>query len=1229
MSCGDAGRKKSVYTGNQVGYLNYVGFFNFVAGGSPGSGLSAGTTVVQFIPKSTNRAVWKRQDAVFDDKLLDAAYSTIDLQWFAEITLGDVTFRVSNRSFYVQDVNGVDRYYDARCDMGPSISVDVGEWLQPNYQVSDLNIELNNRDGYFNDYLAMGKKFRQWTGAHVVVKIGFGEKYSNYFTIFEGQVAEKQGLSTTRDTISLVVWDKLTGDNIPMPPRYFSSDNYPSIDEAYASKPIPLVYGDWTESVPKWGAVNAIITNANDSSPDFYTLKISDVALGLIRSIWLHRGSRTAEKPEGPIRVASNVLKVSLDQGQVIIPTAGIVLDEPYFITDQGKAATGSGVGVITSDTGFDFLAQGVKVGDKVINGTLAQAVVTAGNIEFKPSAQGTAGNNFRIDYVLLSPSLKLDYTGDPIDYERCYATKISNTQIQVGITQYYDNGGTLRLGAHAAIDIKTAIEFNPDTTLLVRCNLVGTVPTGAPSGETIERVDQTVPAGPFLARGGTDAGLTALITTVANYEIGVASSHPFVEGETYAIATTQYTFVKGDKFSVVCTGKPLQNVSTNRLSDVSPLIQTPDGFVVDFSGNYWIADNKTQALYNVSFKNKILKTIPFSQIGASVSYIAGLSITNDNNLWIAEQSTSTIYRFNLNTGTTGLVIPTAGITGLGAALTGITGVAIQPNNQFWISDKFQKKFYLIEAFSGSGPYVVRSFSSLTSDVNSTEITDIAYDSAHTQLTYVDRGTNRFYRISESDGALISFINITGVNPNASYISGLYVAQDASLFFLDASNLAIYNYNDMKDANNNPALIARDLLQQFRGHTYNEFDLSWNNTATQLSVFRSRLVYEKNDKKLVEQINNLLGQFNVVFHLRFQKYALFWITFDNFRITGRVAKEKDLQIDTFTPEKEFSQYFNEVNANTDYSPFSTGQTLSDTYISPSAIAFAREEVLRTLELSSIYRRTDIDEIMPLYVRLSAAEPEFVTATFGFRLIRTQMHDFLNLNFSDDGFDRSGRPTVSGRRFKNVPCMVRKLQYDLDAMTVQMKLWSLGNTSFAGYTAPGNTVGGKDDPIVLSNLGRAGRVSPVAQIISASSNTITAPAVDGYQAEQRKDALNNYAWVPGYKVDLIDGASKAVVQTLTIASVSAGVITFLENFTTAPTSTTSNLAGFIIGGNFIQYSTYDNLIAVQKKLYASFGKPTTNYPTNHTQELADQRSGANNFADNGQPYVLYPRAFLSN
>jgi hypothetical protein len=1222
MSCGSAGTRKYVYTGNQVGLLNYVGLYGFVSGGPAGSSIASGTTASIFNPTSSSRRVWERQDATFDAKLLDAAYPNIDLKWIGEIELGpDTVFRFSDRAFYVQDSAGNNRFYDARAEQAPSINVDVGEWLQPNFQVGDVTLTLNNRDGFFNPWLPLGEKFRQWTGAKVTIKVGFGEKYSNYYTLFEGQVSDKQGLSTTRDSVQVKCYDKLEFDQIPLPPRTFSSDNFPDIDESFKGKSVPLVYGDWSEEIPKWGSVPAICTNALEVDPVSYAFKISDLELSSIDSVWLHRGDRAANKPQGPIRLADNVLTLSEQTGEFSIPSDGVVLDEPFYILDRGKAGQGSGLGLITSDNGFNFVEQGVKIGDLVVNGSANQSQVTQENLLFKSTAVGAAGNGIQIQYVLMTPD-------NTVDQKKCYATKVSSSLIQVGIPQGTDSLGSTVIGIHTAGAIKSAIQKNPDTNAMVRVQETGTVPafSGYPANTKVSQVRQTVPAGPFTTTGGQDALLSATITGVSNFQLTVTGGTIFSAGDEYSISTVQYKAQKNDKLTVVCVGKPLALVSFDRLVDVSPTILAPTGISIDFDSSYWLTDDSTQTVYNLSFNKEILKSIPYSQIDASITSLSGICATTDQKIWVVDPTHSKVYSYDHEANRVGFQMATSSIAGLGTALTGLTGIAVRGNQQFWLVDKFTHTFYLIDAFASTTPSIIRSFNSNVFDMSAGEITDVCYDGQNGQLGCVDRVTNKFYRIDEITGVLVSSLSLTDVNPNAAFVSGCAVAQDQTIFLLDQGNLAIYNYNDMTDADNNPACIARDLLQKFGGHTYADFDLGWNQTARQLSIFRSRIVVDKTDK-MINVINKLLGQFNVVFHLRFLKFNLFWIAFDNFRATGKLVKEKDIVENTFKPEKEFNQYFNSVTANFGLDAFTAKSQSSDTYVSPAAVSFAGKEYNRALDLPNVYRRADLDHLMPLYVRLSAPEPEFIDVTFGFRMIRAQIHDFLTVLFSDDEVV-NGRPKKSGRRFNGVPCMIRKMTFDLGPMTIGMKLWSLGNTQFSGWTPIGNTVGGSGDQIFLSNIGRLGRVSPTGTITAHGTSTLTLANVDGIDAEHRTDATAGNAWVPGYKVDLIDGATKSVVQTLTIQSVLGAVVTFVETLSITPGNTVKNVAGFVTGGHYIQYSTYDNQTETQRKQFASFARPETNYPTSRTQELTEQRGGVHSFDDNGQPYVLYPGGFVS-
>lgn len=1093
MSCGSAGTKKSTYTGNQVGCLNFVGDYNFVAGGPPGSGISAGTTVVQIIPNPNNRRPWLRQDAVFNDNLLDACWPTIGLKWFAEIILTpDAIFRVSNQAFYVQDEDGLNRFIDARVERPPSISVTVGEWLSANYEVSDTSLSINNRDGKYNEFLPLGANYRQWSGAKVNIFVGFGELRSNYYRIFEGQVTTKQGLSTTRDTIEVKAYDKLDLDEVPMPPRTFSSDNFPDIDDTSAGKPIPLVYGDWTVNVADSGSVGATCINALDDTAEEFIFKVSDIEMDDITEIYLHRGRRKEGEPGGAVSLDISAITLDLENGQFTIPKGVDVLDSEISYSDNDTAGVGSGLNLITAkDASVNFITLRIQVGDRVIK---------------------------------------------------------------------------------------------------------------------------------------RSSGEIALVQSILTSQLVLTGGVTFAQDDEYVILTRKYAFINGDKMSVKCRGKNLNNISVNRLSDISDSIILPEGVTVDGTDSYWICDDATQKVYNINFNQEVLKEINYSDIDASITQISGISVATDNKLWLTAPDQSKIYRYDHEAGGLGLVIDTLSVTGIMASLANIEGISVKSDNKFWIVDQATGDFYEIDAFSAVQPFVVTTFNKSAFNASATEILDLAADEVNDNLVVVDRATNTAYRIEAADGTLVSSFLLTELADNVEFVTGVAVADDGSLFFVDQITLSIYNYNEESTASDNPAFIARDLFQKFGGHNFGEFDLSWNNTASQLNVMRCRVVLDKTTN-LVTFVNKLLSQYNTVFHLRFGKFSLFWITFDNFTTDGKFVGEKDIKEGTFRPSKEMNQYFNSANSTYAYRPFSNVSKTSDTYVSPAAVAFAGKEVTRNLDLSTVYRREDVDRLMPLFVKLSAPEPEFVEVVFGFRILRSQMQDFLTLHFDGD-VDCATGLKESGRRYDHVPCMVRKITYDLGPMTVAMKLWSLGNVAFTGYTPPGSVVGGEFDTVVLSSIGRVGRISPIGTITAAGSedNSLLLEDVGGFDAETRMSGSVGLSWTPGFVVDIVDGATKEVLQTLTVSSVVGQEVFFSEDISVSLTTTVKNVAGFITGGHYLQHSTYNSISESQKQKYASYSKPTSNYPTSKTQELEEQRGGNHNFDDEGIPYVLYPEAF---
>lgn len=1098
MSCNNGEKKKSTYTGNQVGDMNYTGDMNYVAGGPVGSGLSAGTTVSQVIPNGLSRRPWLRADAKMNDQLLDAAYPAMELQWFVEILLEPgVLFRLSNKPFYVQDENGDSRYYDPRVERPPTISVTVGEWLSPNYEVSDATFTINNRDGFFNQYLPGGDKYRNWTSASVVVKVGFGEKYDNYEAIFEGQVTKTAGLTSDRDSITVKAYDKLDLDEIPMPPRTYSIDSYPYVDDAYAGKSIPIIYGDWTTDVPDAGSIVAVCVNANEPDPAGHIFRVADGRISITEA-WLHRGSRKEGEPGGPIKIDYvTMYQDSWEDGYFTLPLGVDVLaSEVTYGSGTTTAGAGSGVNLVTAtDASVNFHDMKIQVGDKIIK-----------------RKTGEFGN------------------------------------------------------------------------------------------------------------------ITLVTATTLSTSGGVGGPITFDSGDEYVVLTRKYAFVKGDKITVKCTGRRV-GFSQQRISAISEEITSPTGLGFNAADRtLWISDDTAQKVYNVSFKNSIIQEIAYADIHPDLTSVSGIAIGPDTKLYLTSAVTSSVYRYDPAANLLGFVYSTADIVGIGSTVGALTGVQVQSNNMFWLYDNTTGIFYLVDPFSSTAPFVVRSIDRATSGGDGTSvILCFAYDEVHDQILYYDRTRYIVARVDSTTGVMASSFEGAYLGTFSYNTVGLAVAQDESLFSIDQGTMKISNFYDGTDTYGNPAFIARDLLQTFGGHTYEEFDLSWNDTARQLEQFRSRLVIDK-PTNLITTVNKLLAQFNTNFFLRFGMFALFFIDFANFRTNGRLVTEKDIKLSSFKPEKEPNQYFNSITAKYNYRPFNSSTVLSDTYVSGAGVSFAGREVNRQVELNNVFRRQDLDKILPILVKLSVPEPEFVQVTMGFRVIRTQMQDFLTVDFNGD-LDCATGLRDSGRRYDHVPCMVRKIQYDLQYMTVSFKLWSMIGTAFPGWTPKGRTIGGVDDAVLLSNVGRAGRISPIGDITSSpTSTTIVIADADGQNAETRTASPAGLCWVPTYAVAIMDGATKEVLQVLTIQSVSGDTITFNEEITATVSATTRNVAGFITGGTYLSYAPYDDLVALQKASFASFSNPLDSYPGTRTEEIDEQRAGVHNFNDGGTPYLVYPLGF---
>lgn len=1100
MACDATGKFRYFYTGNQVGDFNFCGDFNFVAGGLPGQNISSGTIAALFFPFEQSRFPYLGEDKVLDQPTLNTSFPFMDLKWIADIEISTTqTLRVSNRNIYVEDAEGKPRFYEARAKRAPRINVTVGEWLAPNFEIGDLKITLNNRDGYFNQFLAHGESYTQWLGKRVSVKIGFGEKLSNYHEVFTGFIAVKKGITTTDEDISISAYDKFDNDEVPIPPQTFDETNYPNVEKEFVGKPVPLVYGDWQEEVGDFGEIPAICANARDDLTTFFIWKISQNSIREIGEVYLHRGERV-EGRDGPIRVLDNAITKDPENSRIIIDSNQQSLSEAYAILKDKRAAVGSGLNlIISASPDLDFVAAGVR----------------EGNLVYKDA----------------------------------------------------DN-------------------------------------------------------------------VPAVVDSVSPGQIVLTGGKTFADGDQYSVLTDKYFYLDGDRVSVKLKGKDITTMSKFRLAEAGVLDSEAFGVSITFENTFWTADDSIRKIQHISLSDfQVLEEIEYDDIDPAITNITGISYQSDNTLWLFDNGQSKVYRWLVDDKRVGLDFDTLFVSGLVTTLTKGVGLTIDKFNYLHIADNATGEIYTIDPFFGLGPKLLSSFNISAFEPLATEINDMSYDNNAENLVIIERQTLKVYRV-DAAGALIpdtGFSLIDDVSEGFTFPTGVSVSQDGTLYLLNRSDQTLYNFNEFDGASENAGFIARDLLQNYAGKNSGEFDLVWNETCREsLSRMKAR-AYINELTNVISYVNKFMQQTNTVVYNRFQKYALFHISFENFRNDGDLIREGDIEYNSFKPTKEYNQYFNSAVADYQISPFSSRTIESDTYISPLAITLSGREVKRRLELPNLYRREDIDYMVPLFVRLAAAEPEFVEMKLSLRFLFTQISDFFRINFYDylcAEVDERGNYT-SGRRFENIPCFIRKMQFDLDKASVDVKVWSLGTTAFGDFTPTGEIAGGQFDDIILTNLGTPGYITPNGNITGFGTNFVQVADVDGVDAFNRADPVTGKAWAVGYKIGIYDGTTRELLETLTISDVVGNQITFEEDIQTALSNTVLNSAGFIESGNYIGYTTYQQTVVGQRVKYCYYGPPQEGYPYTPTEEVEEQRAGKHNFIDERLPYLLHPLNYVAN
>lgn len=221
-------------------------------------------------------------ETVLNQEFLNWSADNLDnkLEMVVEIQTPTGTIYASDRNKYVGGT-----FYEALLNF-PVIRRTVGEWLAPTIQFSQLQLELSNVDGRYNDILPQGANYGSWVGKTVVVKMGLSEIASTYTTIFKGSITEIGGVVRSVKSVTIIARDDYEKLSPEWPNTSLTTTVYPDLDDGLIGKILPYIYGDFTVSLePDKAIVPAYPTNGKNAGVLAFTdnlkLRISENALTL------------------------------------------------------------------------------------------------------------------------------------------------------------------------------------------------------------------------------------------------------------------------------------------------------------------------------------------------------------------------------------------------------------------------------------------------------------------------------------------------------------------------------------------------------------------------------------------------------------------------------------------------------------------------------------------------------------------------------------------------------------------------------------------------------------------------------------------------------------------------------------------------------------------------------------------------------------------------------------
>lgn len=151
--------------------------------------------------------------------------------------------KVSDRPKYVGNF-----FYQGRAEL-PKIERKMPPLLSAQLSFSELEVTVNNCDGFYNDYLIGGELYDPFVGAPASLSVGLRDVVSTYFDIFNGIIHTEGGLERSRDKITFRAREFFEYFNTKVPFPMITVDEFEDAPKDVLGKMIPFCVGDWSYGV--------------------------------------------------------------------------------------------------------------------------------------------------------------------------------------------------------------------------------------------------------------------------------------------------------------------------------------------------------------------------------------------------------------------------------------------------------------------------------------------------------------------------------------------------------------------------------------------------------------------------------------------------------------------------------------------------------------------------------------------------------------------------------------------------------------------------------------------------------------------------------------------------------------------------------------------------------------------------------------------------------------------